>query len=203
MSTHRSTRFWRIGTAIMVGLSILLVGAGGVFLAFGNAELRAQLTASQSNAQELYEQLLDEGVEPEGEEPDQVSPATPANGRDGKDGKDGDRGPQGPGVTSAQVFEGIQTCFAAGTCTAPKGDPGAMGVPGAASTVPGPVGPAGPEGPVGPVGPAGPGGPAGPTCPDGFTPTLVWLSASESETDLPTPKQAIVCLPIPTTGEAP
>lgn len=200
MSVEHSTRLWRIGTAIVVALSIALVGGGGIYLAVTNADLRTQLTASQSNAQELYEQLLDEGVEPEGEEPDQVSPAAPANGRDGKDGKDGDRGPQGPGATSAQVLEGIQTCFAAGTCTAPKGDPGAMGVPGAASTVPGPVGPAGPEGPVGP---AGPGGPAGPICPEGFTPTLVWLSASESETDIPTPKQAIVCLPTPTTGEAP
>lgn len=192
MSVERTTRLWKIGTAIVVALSIALVGGGGIYLAVANAELRAQLAASQSNGQSLYEQLLDEGVEPEGDPPAQVSPVAPTNGRDGQDG---DRGPVGPGPSSAQVLDGIRVCFAAGDCTAPKGEQGLPGLPGAPSTIPGPVGATGPEGPAGQPGPTGPSGPSGPTCPDGFTSTLVWIAASESESDIPTQRQAIVCLP--------
>ncbi|UTT53822.1 hypothetical protein [Microbacterium maritypicum] len=98
MSVERSTRLWKIGTAVVVALSIALVGGGGVYLAVANAELRSQLAASQSNAQELYEQLLDEGVEPEGDAPADVTP-----GPAGDPGPKGERGPSGPLVTAVPL----------------------------------------------------------------------------------------------------
>lgn len=200
MSVERTTRLWKIGTAIVVALSIALVGGGGVYLAVANAELRAQLTASQSNGQSLYEQLLDEGVEPEGDPPEQVSTVAPTNGRDGADGA---RGPAGPGPSATQVLDGIRACFAAGDCAAPKGDQGSPGLPGAPSTVPGPAGATGPEGPAGAPGPMGLTGPAGSTCPDGFAATLTWITVSDSEVGVPRQQQALVCLPTPIEGEMP
>lgn len=83
------------------------------------------LHASQENAQALYDQLLALGESPEGEAPDDVVTVSPENGRDGADGD------RGPGPTAAQILDGIRTCWAAGTCTAPKGDKGDPGEPGA------------------------------------------------------------------------
>lgn len=197
-----SVKAWTVGYKIMGAAIVFMIAGAIVLVSISNAQLRAEnqamyadLQASQENAQSLYEQLLDEGVEPDGDPPAQVSTVPPSNGRDGKDGE---RGLQGPGPSASQVLDSIRTCFASGTCTAPKGDTGATGDPGAPSTVPGPVGPMGPEGQVGPVGPAGP---AGPACPEGFTPTLVWLSTSESEVDIPRQQQALVCMPLPIEGE--
>lgn len=156
--------------------------------------------------QDEYITLYDEfttstGEEPEAPEPSDVAQDSPEAipGEPGPAGAAGLPGARGPGPTADQVLDGIARCFTAGTCTAPVGDPGPAGTPGADSSVPGPTGPAGPAGPAGVAGPAGaPGvqGPAGPTCPDGFTATLTWIPVSDSELDIPTQRQAIVCLPI-------
>lgn len=144
MTVERSTRLWKIGTAIVVALSIALVGGGGIYLAVANAELRSQLAASQSNAQELYEQLISEGVEPEGDAPADVTP-----GPAGDPGPKGERGPSGPAGDDGDPGA--------------AGESGAQGAPGAPGSKgdPGSTGPTGPQGPVGPQGEPGPAGPAG------------------------------------------
>ncbi|WP_136057230.1 hypothetical protein [Microbacterium sp. K24] len=108
--------------------------------------LLGDLHASQENAQRLYDQLLALGESPQGEAPDDVVTPIPEDGRDGRDGA------RGPGPTALEVLDGIRACFAAGTCTAPKGDKGdpgtngtngtngGDGARGADSTVPGPAG---------------------------------------------------------------
>ncbi|WP_136054363.1 hypothetical protein [Microbacterium sp. K24] len=151
-----SEKAWIVGYKIMGGAIVFMIVGAIVLVSLNNAQLRAEnqdmyadLQASQDNAQSLYEQLLAEGVEPEGEPPAQVSTLIPENGRDGDDGA---RGERGPGPTGEQVLDGIRACFAAGTCTAPKGDMGdpgtngtngingTDGARGSDSTVPGPVG---------------------------------------------------------------
>lgn len=154
-----STKAWTVGYKILGAAIVFMVLAAVALVSLNNAQLRAEnqdmyadLQASQDNAQSLYEQLLDEGVEPDGDPPASVSPVVPENGRDGSDGRDGSRG---PGPTAEQVLAGIRACFAAGTCVAPKGDTGdpgadgrdgvdgndgADGTDGAASSVPGPAG---------------------------------------------------------------
>lgn len=193
MSVERSTRLWKIGTAVVVALSIALVGGGGVYLAVANAELRSQLAASQSNAQELYEQLLDEGVEPEGDAPADVTP-----GPAGDPGPKGERGPAGPpgdgGVPGAPGEPGTQGA---------PGAPGAKGEPGSIGAT-GPQGPPGPQGEPGAVGPAGPTGPAGATCPSGYAMKTVWLSIADSQFGTFSRRQATVCLPTaPSEGGTP
>lgn len=149
MGTERSTRIWRFGTVIIVFLAVVLVGCGGAYLAVANSELRAQLSASQANAQDLYEQLLDEGVTPEGDAPAEVVP--------GPAGAQGERGPRG--------FDGQDGKSVIG----PRGPAGVDGTDGAdGESVTGPQGPAG-ESVVGPQGPAGPTGPAGKDGKDGAT----------------------------------
>lgn len=150
-----STRWWRIGSGTIVVLSILLVGVGGAYIAVANNDLRAQLSASQSNAQSLYEQLLDEGVKPEGEAPAEVVP--------GPAGDPGERGPRGergfPGIDGIDGTDGIDG--APGT-NGPAGEPGANGEPGVAGEQ-GAAGPSGATGASGPQGPQGAPGSAGPT----------------------------------------
>lgn len=189
MSVERSTRLWKIGTAIVVALSIALVGGGGVYLAVANAELRSQLTASQSNAQELYEQLLAEGVEPEGDAPADVTP-----GPAGDPGPKGDRGPSGPAGDDGDPGEPGEP-GSQGTPGAPgtKGDPGSTGAPG-------PQGPPGPQGEPGATGPIGPAGPAGATCPTGYAMKTVWLSIADTQFGVFSRQQASVCMPS-TEGE--
>lgn len=177
MSVQRATRWWQIGAWVIVALSVILVGGGGVYLAVVNAALRDQIAASQANAQQLYEQLLEEGVEPEGEAPANVVESIPgAPGPQGPRGERGDAGAVGlPGV------------------------PGEAGVPGA----PGPAGPAGAAGEPGQPGPPGaqgdpgPAGAPGPACPDGHTLTPVWIDTRPTDTDPPTLTQAVICLPTP------
>lgn len=144
MSIERSTRLWRIGTAIVVALSIALVGGGGAFLAVANSELRAQLAASQSNAQELYEQLIEEGVDPDGEAPAEVAP-----GPTGPSGPRGERGPTGP--PGGIGLPGVPGTPGAPGTNGSKGDTGATGPSGTR----GESGPAGPPGDPGAPGPAG------------------------------------------------
>lgn len=186
MSVQRATRWWQIGTAVMIGMAVLGVLGGGVYLATVNASLREQIAASQENAQTLYEQLLAEGVEPEGEAPAKViegAPGAPGpRGERGRDGADGPPGPVGPpGTPGAEGKPGV------------PGDPGPQGEPGPA----GPAGEPGSPGPPGPRGDPGPAGPSGPACPDGFTPTIAWLDIRTTETDLPKRMQATLCLPTP------
>lgn len=138
-SMMRSTKAWTIASRAVAVLAVLVFIAALVAVSVSNAQLRAEsqvmyadLQASQENAQELYEQLLSEGVEPQGEAPAEVAP-----------GPAGERGPRGlPGSDS----------------TVP-GPPGPPGGPGKDSTTPGPPGPPGRDGQDSTIpGPAGPPG---------------------------------------------
>lgn len=89
-----STKAWTVAYKIMGAAIALMVLGAIVLVSLNNAQLRAEnqdmyadLQASQENAQSLYEQLLSEGVEPEGEPPADVTP-----------GPTGDPGPRGKGA---------------------------------------------------------------------------------------------------------
>ncbi|WP_431863037.1 hypothetical protein [Microbacterium algeriense] len=213
-----STKAWTVAYKAMAALIALMIVGAIVLVSLNNAQLRAEnqdmyadLQASQQNAQSLYEQLLAEGVEPEGEAPAEVAP--------GPEGQQGDRGPQGPagepgddGTDGAPGSPGPAgddgedgPPGSAGTPGAP-GSPGEDGAPGA-NGAPGPVGPAGPAGPpgatgpvgavgpAGPIGPQGPAGPAGPSCPEGYVLDEVTLTVTDPDTLLPYQQQALVCTP--------
>lgn len=161
MSMQKATRWWQIGTWSVVAVSVLLVASGGVFLAVANSDLRAQLAASQGNAQTLYEQLIHEGVTPKGEPPSEVAQAGAPGpqglrGEPGRDGQDGQSiiGPQGQPGAPGPAGESI---------TGPQGEPGPAG----------PAGEPGATGPQGPQGEPGPAGDAGPTCPSDSTLTQI------------------------------
>ncbi len=143
-----STKVWTIAYKAMGALIAILVLGAIVLVSVNNAQLRAEnqdmyadLQASQDNAQSLYEQLLAEGVDPDGEAPAEVVP--------GPTGEPGARGPAGP--------------------TGPAGDDGQPGAPGApgAPGVPGDTGPTGTPGTQGAPGPKGDPGAVGPTGPIG------------------------------------
>ena len=186
--TTNAGRVWRWATAVVVMLSVLSVVGGGIYLAVANAELRTQLGASQANAQELYEQLIALGEDPEGEAPAEVVP--------GPAGDPGPRGPIGPagkdGAPGAAGRDGVD------------GEPGTPGEPGSAGQdgqdgATGPAGPAGQpgkDGKDGATGPAGPPGPAGATCPSGYEMQTVWLSIADTEFGTFHRAQASVCRPI-------
>jgi hypothetical protein len=211
-----STKAWTVGYKIVGAAIVLMVLSAIILVSVNNAQLRAEnqamyadLQASQSNSQELYEQLLDEGIEPEGEAPEEVAPPPVVEKpKDGDDGKDGEDGAAGPPPTDAQVYAAVQQCFTTGVCVAPKGDPGTNGTNGQDAPAPtaeqmlaamqqcfasGVC--------VAPKGDQGAPGPAGPTCPDGYTPTTVWMTVSDEEAGIPRQQQAIACLPITTEGE--
>lgn len=200
-----STKAWTVAYKIMGGAIVFMVLGAIVLVSLNNAQLRAEnqdmyadLQASQSNAQELYEQLLAEGVEPEGDAPAEVAP--------GPAGKPGDRGPQGPAGEP-----GDDGAPGAPGAPGPAGDDGTPGAPGDAGTpgAPGSTGPAGPTGPVGPAGPAGPPGsagatgPAGPSCPTGYALSELTLTVTDPDTLIPYQQQALVCTPTPTGGTTP
>lgn len=201
MSIQRVTRWWQVGAWLMVVLSVLLVGGGGIYLAVANASLQDQIAASQANAQRLYEQLLDEGVEPEGEPPADVVEGLPgAPGPQGPRGSDGVNGAPGtpgspgpPGPPGAAGADGIN-----GVDGAP-GAPGAQGAQGAPGAT-GATGESGQPGPPGAQGVQGPAGAPGPACPDGHSPTPVWIDTRPTEAEPPTLTQAIICLVAPTGG---
>lgn len=145
MGVERATRVWWAGTIVVVLVAVAAVIGGGIYLAVANTDLRAELSdthdelsASQANAEELYQQLLDEGLNPEAEKPSEVAPpAAGATGERGTPGADGRDGVQGlPGVPGA---------------AGPAGSPGADGEPG----TPGPVGQDGADGAPGADGAAG------------------------------------------------
>lgn len=163
---------------ILCVLSIALVALGGFTVTnlatrveaanARNADQSEQISgllddlhASQENAQELYDQLLALGENPDGEAPDDVVTVVPENGRDGDDGARGPAGPAGASPTALEILTAVGRCFDSGACTAPKGDRGESGQQGGAGPA-GPPGPAGQDSTVpGPQGPAGPTGPAG------------------------------------------
>ena len=184
-------------TVTVAVLALLLLVLGGWFLVdlvdrnarlntvvSGQRETIAALTedlvASTENAQGLYDQLLTLGQDPEGTDPEVLTP-TP-----------GERGPAGfPGEPGEDGAPGLP-----GTDGVP-GEPGADG-----STGPqGPAGPTGPQGPAGEPGAAGaPGqtgaqGPPGPTCPEGYTGGAVTALVAGPVTGLPTPQPAFICTP--------
>lgn len=168
-----STKAWTVAYKIMGAAIVLMVLGAIVLVSLNNAQLRAEnqdmyadLQASQENAQSLYEQLLAEGVEPEGEPPAEVAPGPAGQkgdrglpGQDGEDGTDSTV-PGPPGVPGRD-----------GQDSTVPGPAGAQGRDGKDSTVPGPAGPAGPAGKDGAdsttPGPQGEQGPAGPAGADG------------------------------------
>lgn len=156
-------------TIALVGLTVFIIVNLATRLAEANARnasateqidvLLEDLHASQDNARRLYDQLLAlPGVEPEGENPDDVVTDTAIPGPQGDTGARGPAGPQGPagepgppGPSGAAGQSGIDGESGA------DGASGANGVDGA----PGPAGPAGPQGAQGPPGPQGEAGAAG------------------------------------------
>lgn len=195
-----STKAWTVGYKLMGGLIVLLVLGAIVLVSLNNAQLRAEnqdmyadLQASQANAQDLYEQLLAEGVAPEGEAPAEVVPgptgATGERGPRGFPGRDGEDGQSITGPAGADGTDGSDGASVVG----PRGPAG--------ESVTGPQGPAGPTGAPGPTGPAGipgtegPPGPAGATCPTGYAMRTVWLSIADTQFGVFSRREASVCLP--------
>ncbi len=192
-------------TVTVAILVLLLVGIGVWFL--GNlvtrnaelgdtvsaqreeiADLTDDLVASQANAQELYDQLLALGEDPEGQNPETLpvgpeGPRGPAGdpGAQGLPGEEGPPGPSGPAGPQGQTGQ-----------TGPVGESGEPGPAGPQ----GPAGPAGPQGEPGATGPQGPAGPAGPACAEGTTPTTIWVQ-TRTDPFLPSTqqwRQATLCL---------
>jgi hypothetical protein len=163
----QSLRVWWIGTGLVAAMSVATVIGGFIYLSNANAELRSIVTAQQENADTLYDQLLEEGVQPEGEKPSEVKGTPGEPGAAGQAGPEGPRGPQGDegkmGVPGA---------------TGPIGAQGVPGIPGQ----PGPEGVAGPAGPQGPAGETGAQGPAGATGPAGPQGPIGMSGAIESYT---------------------
>lgn len=194
----RSANRWTWFSRILFGLLILASIGFAVFSSISStanreelAYVKDRLAQSETQGQALADQIISLGETPVVDPAPAPRPSAPVvlNGRDGKDGADA------PPPTAAQLQAAVAECFTTGACTAPAGDkgdkgdpgaPGADGNDGADSTTPGPTGPA---------------GPAGPACPSGFTATPVWLAAAVSETEIPTIRQAVICIPTPTEGE--
>lgn len=203
-----STKVWTVSARAMAVLTVLVLFFGLCFLVwdriglqFQNQRLYNDLTASQQNAQELYEQLLElPGVEPEGENPeDVVDTKTPvaglpgSSGADGTDGTDGTNGlPGAPGTPGAAGENGQdgQSIVGEKGEKGDKGDTGEPGTPGengadGADGAPGAPGAPGAQGEVGPPGPA---------CPDGYVVQQGWLLLATGEFDPPTNRQVAVCV---------
>lgn len=188
-----SAKAWTVGYKIMGALIVILVLGAIVLVSLNNAQLRgenqdmyADLQASQANAQSLYEQLLAEGVDPEGEAPAEVVP--------GPAGDPGPRGPSGPAGDDGE--DGADGLPGAPGAPGEKGEPGATGAQGTQ----GATGPKGDTGATGPAGPPGPAGPAGPACPEGFTALTRWINMADTELGPFIPTQATVCILNPTGG---
>jgi hypothetical protein len=144
-----------------MAIVVLMVVATGGYLAYANADLRSQLrvsheetAASQANAQSLYQQLLDEGVEPSALPPEDVTDTPSVAGAPGAPGRP---------PTASEIYEAVSEYCARFSCDGPTGPggppsdvpgpPGPAGEDGSDSTVPGPPGSdstvPGPEGPAG------------------------------------------------------
>ncbi|UVK61363.1 hypothetical protein SEA_GINGERBUG_28 [Microbacterium phage Gingerbug] len=198
-----------VTTAILV---TLLLGLGAWFLVNlvdRNARLNAvvaeqrddiaaltdDLVASQANAQDLYDQLLALGEDPDGTNPDVLIPERGERGEQGAPGIPGSDGEDGePGTPGAPGAPGEDGKDGAPGAPGEDGQDGAQGEQGPA----GPAGPPGPAGPAGQDGATGPQGPAGPTCPDGYTGTATTVLVPDPVTGLPTPQDAFLCTIPPT-----
>jgi hypothetical protein len=186
-----SGRSWRIATFSVITVTVVAALGGIVWQGFTVQELRAQLSASQANAQDLYEQLLDEGVDPDGQKPSDVTPGPAGErGEKGDDGERGATGPQGP--------EGAPGPGGPAGPAGPAGSPGPAGEDGATGSQ-GAPGPQGEPGATGPQGPQGPAGPAGPTCPEGTALTAYWIDAATEQGGPSAPVQVFACS-IPAAG---
>jgi hypothetical protein len=109
------------------------------------------LHASQLNAQDLYDQLLELGQDPDGDAPEDVVTVPGEAGEPGETGARGLPGPPGPAGEPGPPGEpGVDGADGA---TGEPGADGATGTPG--ESVVGPQGPAGPAGAQGEPGPAG------------------------------------------------
>lgn len=188
--TRRNSWTFTVTAAI---LALLLIGLGAWFLVnlvdrnarLNNvvaeqrdeiASLTDDLVAANENAQDLYDQLLALGQEPEGEAPEDVV-QTPSNGTDGRPGRDGEDGTDGqPGK---------------------DGQPGLNGNDGQ-SRKDGKDGQPGKDGQDGQPGATGAQGAPGPACPDGYTGTATTVLVPDPVTGLPTPQPAFLCTPTPT-----
>lgn len=203
MTESRKRKF---GVALTMGLIQVFTIAGVIALGVvayqqseraADAEAVAAAEAAQrgQDIEALRDQVFELGETPVVAPPPPTptaDPDTPRNGRDGEDGKDGEDGADAPAPTSAQLLAAFQSFCEQFVCRGADGVNGRDGLDGAKgdkgdkgdpSTVPGPQ------------------GPPGPTCPDGYTTQTVWVPASDTETEIPTPRQAVICLPTPLEGE--
>lgn len=162
--------------------------------------LEAAVADSAQRYAELYDQAVEQGVNPDTPPPAEVPP--PRQGERGEAGVRGEPGPVGPmgwpGVPGETGPAGPVGPAGASGPVGPAGPVGATGPAGADGV----AGPAGPQGDPGPPGAdstvPGPQGPPGPTCPDGSTlatasvqvrtvpddpSTQVWRTASLCFTD--------------------
>jgi len=192
--------------AIILAVQVLTIGgviALGAYAYQQSAHAVDVESAAAAEAEERAQEIdaLREQVLELGEDPvvDSVPTDPVDRPRDGIDGEDGRDGKDGSDATPAQIAAAVaQYCAVNGGCIGAKGDPGldgtdgtdgvdgTPGAPGADSTTPGPA------------------GPPGPTCPEGFTPKLVWVEIADADTGPTTRVQAIVCAPTPPPeGETP
>lgn len=168
------SRQWVLYVSILV--AILVLGGGALaFILFQQdrinnlqtrvvqqnelvASLTDDLVASQENAQRLYDQLLSlPGVEPEGEDPEEVAPI-PTPGATGATGQPGPRG--APGADS--TVPGPQGSPGPAGPSGQDGQDGSDGATGATgATGESIVGPQGPQGEAGAPGSTGAQGPQG------------------------------------------
>lgn len=143
----RGTRFFVYGVASVTVLAIIgsLVFA---FYAWSRAasereETRDKLDALQVEYNSLYEEYRDAtGTIPEAPTPTQVEKVV---GERGATGATGDRGPAGedgktPTIQELNTLLAIYCASRGDNCVGQTGPQGAPGLPGAASTVPGPAG---------------------------------------------------------------
>ena len=221
--SRRSATIWTwISRVVTVALIVSVLGLTGFYVVTQADTIHSQqsrisdlneqtsvlideLAASQDNAQQLYDQLLAlPGVEPDGENPDQVVTALPS-----EPGAPGPRGDAGRPPSANEILGAVgEYCASSGACQGVPGQTGASGAtgqpgaPGSAGangeTVIGPQGVQGEPGVAGEQGPAGPAGTSGPVCPEGFEQQVVYVS---SDPMIYVPTVALVCAPIPTTPE--
>lgn len=193
-------REWSWFNRIFFALFVVVLIAVIAFLAWRQSiasDERTQLIDALTQSQE---QLRSEGIEPEAPEPEQI-----VEGIVGPPGKSGEQGPRGvPGDDGDDGDDGKPGTAGSPGEQGPSGANGETGAQGPAGSQgpSGPAGPSGPQGEPGATGATGPVGATGPACPDGYSTRTVWIMAADSELDIPTSRQAVVCLPAP-QGEAP
>lgn len=132
---------WGIATGVVGAVSLATLIGGYAYLVVDNSALRQELSASHANAETLYQQIIESGEKPDGENPDKVTGIAGPQGIPGLKGERGDRGPIGPigqpgmpGMPGAQGIPGPQGEpgeDGADGAPGPQGEPGATGAQGA------------------------------------------------------------------------